>query len=377
MPDEIIQSIIDKLKSSTKILVVLPVQAGGDDLSAALGLTSFLKKQNKEVTLVSPGNLNPSFNFLPGFKDTVSTIQITRNFIIDVDTRQTSIEELSYAQDQDKVSIFLKPKSGQFKKEDVSFRNTGVPFDIVVTMGVASPEHLGEFYNHATELFFEIPVVNIDHQAYNENFAQFNLVDLQASSSSEIVFDLINKINPSSIDADLATCLLTGIIVETNSFQHVRTTPQAFSKASELVSLGARQQDIINSLFKSKSFGLLKLWGRVLARLKQDPSISLVYSVASLTDIEKSESSLEDAGQIIKEMLTQLSFGKIFLFIKEVDAQNSDVYCATTAPISLSSVFAAYKPEVLGRSIKFSLPLGLNEAEEETVNILRREMSKD
>ncbi|MBI2607344.1 MAG: DHH family phosphoesterase [Candidatus Doudnabacteria bacterium] len=376
MIDEMVQPIIDKLNGSTKVLIVLPQQPGGDDLGAALALSGYLKKLGKEITIISPTTTSPRFNFLPGYQDIVRSIKLNRSFVIDVNTKQTTVEELSYSQEPDKVSIYLKPKQGEFSKEDVSFRSLGYAFDVVITLGVASPEHLGEFYNRTTELFFGTPVINIDHQAYNENFAQFNLVDLSASSCSEIVFDLMKKLAPVQIDQDTATNLLTGIIIETNSFQHTRTTPQAFSKASELIGLGARQQEIINALFKNKSLGLLKLWGRVLARLKQDPAIRLVHSVSALTDLEKSEASEEDIQQIIKEMMNQLSFARLFVFIREIDDLHSEIHSATTAPVSLSAMFAAFKPEVLGQTTRFIMPLGLNEAEGEILNILRAEMGK-
>src|SRR5258708_38228777 len=157
----------------------------------------------------------------------------------------------------------------------------------------------------------------MDFRASNKNYGQYNLVTLSATSCSEIVLDLINKFESSLIDENIATQLLTGIIAETNSFQHVRPTPQTFLKASQLVSLGAKQQEIINNLYKTKSLRLLKLWGRVFARLKQDADLSLAYSAINVNDLERSQTGASDFEAIIKEMATQLGFAKIFLFLKE------------------------------------------------------------
>lgn len=376
MANNIIQPIIDKLQSAAKVLIVLPPQAGGDDLGAALALYAFLNKQDKQAMVVGPGNISPRYKFLSGYQEILPSLSVNRSFVIDVSTKQTKLEELSYQQEQDKLSILLKPQTGQFNESDLSFRTQGYPFDLVITINLASLEHLGEFYAESAELFFETPIINIDRQAHNENYGQYNLINLKAASTSEIVFDLVSRMDHSAIDPDLATSLLTGMITETNSFQHIRTTPQAFSKASELIGLGGRQQEIITTLFKNKSLGLLKLWGRVLARLKQDPSVLLAHSTATLSDHEKAQATDEDADQIIREMMSQLSFAKLFLFCRETKEGHTIVDCGTTAPINLSSVFAAFKPEVVAQTVRFKVPMHHTQTEEEMLKILRREMGK-
>ena len=56
-------------------------------------------------------------------------------------------------------------------------------------------------YNHPNRIFdgnsgnfYEVPVVNIDHHAENDNFGQLNIVDITASATSEVLADLLQKI---------------------------------------------------------------------------------------------------------------------------------------------------------------------------------------
>ncbi|MBI2356017.1 MAG: hypothetical protein HYV13_02330 [Candidatus Doudnabacteria bacterium] len=363
--------IVDRLNQASNILILTPHTASADDLAASLALRGFLTKLDKETTLVSPGALSEKYNFLPQFEQVRTDLQVSKNFIIDVSTKRVAIDELSYKKEEDKLSIFIKPKNDQFTKDDVSVRTSDLPFDLVILIGVSSLDSLGEFYSKNTELFFEAPVVNIDYKSTNENYGQFNLVDLSATSNSEIIFDLINSYESSMLDAEIATSLLTGIIAETNSFQHSRTTPSTFLKASQLVSLGANQREIIGRLFKTKTLSFLKLWGRVLARLKQEPAMSLVYSVANASDIQKSGAAAEDVRQIIKEMSFQLSFAKIFLFLAETSNHHIEVFAFSTVPLNLSQVFASFKPEVIGSVVRFEVNADLNQAEIEVLNKLK------
>jgi nanoRNase/pAp phosphatase (c-di-AMP/oligoRNAs hydrolase) len=200
---------------------------------------------------------------------------------------------------------------------------------------------------------------------------------MTATSCSEVVLDLINKFEASLIDEDIATQLLAGIISETNSFQHVRTTPQTFLKASQLVSLGAKQQEIVSHLFKTKSLGLLKLWGRVLARLRQDFDNLLVYSAVNESDMAKAGASEEDASVIIKEMVSQLTFAKIFLFLKQEGPNQTAVFCHTQIPLNLGLIFDQFQPQDLSpQAVKFMVAEELGSAEKRVLDILRTEVGK-
>lgn len=362
--------VIEKLNQARNSLILTPRGSSADDLAAALALKEFLAKLDKEAVIVSPGT-SDKYNFLPKFDQIKTDLVVSKSFVIDVSTKRVQIDELSYKKEDDKLSIYIKPKQDQFSKDDVSFRTSDLPFDLIVCVGVASLDNLGEFYNKNTELFFETTVVNIDCKPANENYGQFNLIDLSATSNSEIVFDLINSYEISLLDQEIATSLLTGIIAETNSFQHSRTTPAAFHKASQLVNLGANQREIVGRLYKTKSLNFLKLWGRVLARLKQEPALSLVYSLASSSDIEKSGAIPEDVIQIIKEMSFQLSFAKIFLFLAESAVNQTDVFAVSLVPLNLNQLFASFKPEVIGGVTRFRIQADLTQAEQEVVQKLK------
>jgi nanoRNase/pAp phosphatase (c-di-AMP/oligoRNAs hydrolase) len=373
---EAIKTLINRLTQASSVLI-LASGSSGDGLASGLALRAFLSKLEKDVALLAIDQISDRFAFLPHVSEVLSEVDLTKSFVIDVSTKRSPLGELSYKKEEDRLSIFVKPTAGQFTPQDVSFRTSNFPYELVIVIGVGSFEQLGEFYAKNTGLFFETPVVNIDFRATNENFGQINLVNLQATSCSEIVLDLINEFEASLLDEIIATQLLAGIIAETNSFQHIRTTPQTFIKASQLVSLGAKQQDIIGSLYKTKSLGLLKLWGRVLARLQQEESYNLIYSSLNTNDIVRSGASMNDIENIIKEMGLQLTFAKTSLFFAEGAPDQVWVYCMSSLPMNLASLFAAFNPQVINnQTVKFSLNMNLTECETLVLGLLKAEAAK-
>ncbi|HYC80059.1 MAG TPA: DHH family phosphoesterase, partial [Candidatus Binatia bacterium] len=335
MPDTFKQ-VAEKFHNSGSVLIVISPMPAADTIAAALALSGFLKRIDKDAVIITPdGHLNTNASFLPGYDQILREFNASKGFVIDVSTKRTGVAELSYKKEGDKISVYLKPKAGQFEPNDVTFRNSKYPYDAIITIGVSKLENLGEFFGRYAEMFYETPIVNIDFKGSNEGFGQFNLVELNASSNSEIVFDLISEMEKDLIDQEIATTLLAGIIVETNSFQHTRTTPQAFTKAAELVGLGGDQQKIVVELYKNKSMGFLKLWGRVLARLKEQPESSMVYSSVNRLDVEKAGANDADASLVLKEMVLQLSFAKIHIFFRELHEDSTEVYISAPAVLNL------------------------------------------
>lgn len=315
------QQIIDYLGKAKRFLIALPQNLNGDAMGAGLALAAFSRKLQKDVTLASAASTPAVLRFLPGADTLKGEISASATFVVSLGTTRVPLGELSYEQHEGRVDILLKPKAGagNFSAQDISFRPGKAPYDLIVTLDTPSLEHLGAIYEKNTDLFFETPIVNIDHHPNNENYGQINYVDLTATSTAEILTALIENYDKTLLDEDMATCLLAGLIVETNSFQHVRTTPRSFLKASALVSAGARQQEIVRELYKTKNVPLLKLWGRALARIKELPELGLTYSLLAASDLEKSGAKKEDILPVMRELVGSLAGRKIVILLCETE----------------------------------------------------------
>lgn len=311
------QQIFESVNHATRILIPLPNSPGGDTLGAALATYEFLKKLNKEPLLVMEGEIAEKYRFLPNTGVIQGKLEQSRGFVISVRTEKTPLDELSYHLDEaaGRVNIYLKPKEGNYEAADVSFKSDKFPYDLILILGLSSLDLLGKLYDENTDLFFETPIVNIDNHSNNEHFGEINLVDITATSTAEILAELFEDYEAGLITAGIATNLLAGILIETNSFQHIKTTPRAFLKASSLIAFGADQQEIIKHLYKTKSVNLLKLWGRALARLKEVPELDAAYSLIKSEDMAKAGSI--EIREVMEELVVAMSDTKIIVLLAE------------------------------------------------------------
>jgi nanoRNase/pAp phosphatase (c-di-AMP/oligoRNAs hydrolase) len=311
------QQIFEQIKKSQKVLILLPESLTEDALASGLALRLFLLKQQKDVNLISSGQPPEALKFLPGAESLQSAIAAGKSLVVTLDTAIKKLDEISYQTGSDQVHIYLKSKGQDFTSEDISFSKEKFPVDLIILLDCKSLEDLGKIYEQHTDLLYETPKVNIDNKSDNEYFGAVNFVDVTASSVAEMLAELFQKYEDQLIDEDVATCLLAGIIAKTHSFQHVQTTPKAFFKASELVALGGRQQEVVKNIFKTKSLQLLKLWGRALARMKILEPPKVLYSVLGFTDFEKAESGEAEILPMLKEFLDNISGYKIVGLITE------------------------------------------------------------
>ena len=305
---------------ATQNILILPSQpADGDSIGSALALFQVLKAKGKNVSVVLTAELPEIFKFMPGSDSILPNASVYSDFVITIDLKNQSASNVKHEIVDNKINIIVTPEHGTLLPEQVSFPTPQKKYDLLVILDAASPTQLGEFYKQNYLIFGEIPSINIDHHVSNTNFASMNLVDKNASSTTQILFDLF-KAYKIEITADIATLLLTGLITDTGSFQNDNTTPEAFDLAAELIEAGGRQQEIIKNIYKTKQLQTLKLWGKILSNIKVDETNRIVWATASRMDFSETGTTEKDTGDIIDELISNAEEADTVLLLIE----NSD-----------------------------------------------------
>jgi phosphoesterase RecJ-like protein len=318
------QQIFEQIKKAENILISFGKNWNKDGIASALALFLFFKKIGKKADIVAEENINKEknndiFSFLPESKKIKTEVEDLKKFIISLDISETKINQIKYNIDEDKkkLNFIISPVNGFFSEKDVSSSISGFKYDLIIVLDTPDLESLGKFYENNTDFFYKTPIINIDHGSDNEEFGQINHIELTSVSTAEILFSLFEKYEEKIMDEDIATCLLTGIISKTKSFKTANITPKTLLITSELISGGARREEIVNKLYRSKSINILKLWGRVLARLKSDLDSSLVWSVLTKIDFIKTGAKENDLQDVIDELIVNIPKAKIIVLIYE------------------------------------------------------------
>ncbi|PIZ76787.1 hypothetical protein COY05_00050 [Candidatus Peregrinibacteria bacterium CG_4_10_14_0_2_um_filter_38_24] len=372
------KQVIELIKRSKKILILPSAPLDGDSLGSAISMYLALKKLQKEVTIICSEHIPEVLQFLPNTKVISNRMISSGDFIITIDYKNVKIENIKTEDEDGKINITVTPKEGRLSEENVSFSSGGIDYDLIITVDTAELTQLRDLYEKNIEIFHQVPVINIDHHVSNSHFGKLNFVDIMASSTTEMLLPILEELasdeNINLIDEDIATLLLAGIITDTGSFQNANTTPKAFARAAQLISYGARQQEIIQHIYKTKQLSQLKLWGRVLSKIQIDEKHRIVWSAVSRQDFKDTESFEDQTGDIIDELMTNAPGAEVILLLKEKQDGTISASVRTTSPsVDASKIAEAFGGGGHNQAAGFRISdMSLMDAEHEVINFLKK-----
>ena len=133
---------------------------------------------------------------------------------------------------------------------------------VVLAVDCASDSRLGA----AAEKLLEAPlVIDIDHHHDNTRFGQINCVVSDASSTGEIMRDLLAELEV-PLTPEIAEPLYVAIVTDTGRFMYSNTTPKSHRVTAELLEAGVDAQRVFRAVYESIQFAKLKLLARALER---------------------------------------------------------------------------------------------------------------
>lgn len=131
-------------------------------------------------------------------------------------------------------------------------------YDLFICLDCADKKRLG----------FSVPLYEgakhtlcIDHHISNDDFAEKNYIVPDASSTSELVYDLAEK---EKIHKSAAEALYLGIVHDTGVFQYSSAGPSTFLAAAELIRKGIDAPRLIRDTYYVKTYAQNQILGRAL-----------------------------------------------------------------------------------------------------------------
>jgi phosphoesterase RecJ-like protein len=203
------------IQSAHRPLLICHIAPDGDAIGSLTGLGHALRRMGLEPIMACSDSIPSRFNYVPGTEAVV--------------------------------------------------QNTSAAFDLVIALDCSDLERLGHFPQ--IPAFASTPLLNIDHHLTNVYFGAVNLVDFHASSTAEIVFRLLDYMGI-SLDAELATCLLTGIVTDTRGFRTSNVTLQVMDITLRLMKAGASLTHITRRGLDRRPTAAIRLWAAALAQLQ-------------------------------------------------------------------------------------------------------------
>jgi phosphoesterase RecJ-like protein len=203
------EAIKEAINEAANILAITHVDPDGDALGSLTAVGVAMTRLGKQVTLLCDGPVPPRFRYLP-------------------------------------MSDQVQP-----------FADHASAYDLIISVDCGDELRLGRAFAKLVE---PLPVfINIDHHVTNTHFGKINLVDASAVSATEILYDLFSELGY-RLTADLALCLLTGVVTDTLGFRTVGVNAKTLRIASDLMAAGADLSLVTMQSLNLKPISTLRLW---------------------------------------------------------------------------------------------------------------------
>jgi phosphoesterase RecJ-like protein len=128
-------------------------------------------------------------------------------------------------------------------------------------------------------------VINIDHHHDNTRFGDINLVEVGASCTAEIVYDLALLLG-AEITSEIAAALYVGLITDTGKFMYENTNAHTHRVAAALIEAGVDVDDTYRRLYEHVPIEKLRLVSRALDRIDSHCDGRLALSYITTADYQ-------------------------------------------------------------------------------------------
>ncbi len=243
--------IAEILRREDRFLVVSHINPDGDAIGSLLGMYLALREMGKEVRALSADSLPDTYDFLPG-----------------------------------KSSVLQKLEVAKFSPRWILALDTATEARISGDIG---------------GLRDRAKLINIDHHPTNPAYGDLNLIESQATSTAEIVYNLLSAAGY-RLSADVGKCLYTGLITDTGSFRFSGVTSRTLRIAAELLEPGLDSYEVTRHLFEEHPLARMKLEGIMLERMEILLDGKLVLSTLHAEDFDRVGAAFSDSENMVNRL---------------------------------------------------------------------------
>jgi bifunctional oligoribonuclease and PAP phosphatase NrnA len=231
---------------SSNILFICHINPDGDAIGSMLAMYHYLSSKGIKIDMLSPNNLQEFLKWMDGSQD---------------------------------INIFISDRK--------KCRKLIYDADVIVMFDFNHPSRLGEA--EKTVLESKSVKVIIDHHIENGNFAELTISDITKSSTSELVYEIVEEINNGKyLSKPFAEAIYVGIITDTGNFEHGAYSGNTFRIMADLIDFGIERDKIFNLVYNDFSSDRLRLRGLALdSRMVVLPEYKTAYIYLTKADLAK------------------------------------------------------------------------------------------
>jgi phosphoesterase RecJ-like protein len=270
-----LDDVLALVRENERFFVTTHLSPDGDALGSQIALGRFLQKLGKTVAMINSDEVSYNLDWMPGV---------------------------------DHVEVF----DGSMHQ-----REALADAEVVFVLDTNDEERLGKVGTMVRNS--TATTVLIDHHLEPEQWFDVECIRDTAAATGELVYEIIEAIDPDLIDEEIATALYTAIVTDTGSFRYSNVSPRLHRIVADILERGEIEPAPIHeTIYDRESMPGLRLLGRMLNRIRLRYDGQLAYSVVTQRMVEDTGASWDDKKGFVNYVLS-IEGVKAALLFSEVD----------------------------------------------------------
>lgn len=302
-----LDNIIELINRAQTIGIFAHVSPDGDAIGSSLGLYLGLKQLKKDVDVIAD-DYSRSFNFLPG-------------------------------------------------REEIKKNGEKEGYDLAIVLDCANKARL---FDPMGSFDKSKMTISIDHHASNTYFAEYNYVEDNSPAVCKTLIKIMKRLNI-SINIEIGTCLMAGIITDSGGFRYDKVDDETFEFAAQMLDVGVNISDIYFKTFDVKTKAQFKLASIANSRLKFYSNDRIAVTYVTKRDLEEVKAEPGDHEGIVN-VGRNIEGVEVSIFLREDDDGTFKVSLRSNDRVKVSEIGEVFGGGGHDKAAGCSVDLPLDEA---------------
>ena len=150
----------------------------------------------------------------------------------------------------------------------------------------------------------KIKTLNIDHHPHPKDHPfTYNVVDLNAASTGDMVYDYIKSVRDGNISKLMAKGIYTAVMTDTGCFRYSNTNTHCHDIAIECLEVGVNTTNIYQLIYESSSQSRIALLGNILQNIHYELDGEFAWFIIDqklLSNVKASKADVEGFSDFVR-----------------------------------------------------------------------------
>ncbi len=243
----------------------------------------------------------------------------------------------------------------------------GAVYDLFISLDTASLDRLGqneEFFTNAR------CTACIDHHASNKGYADYNYIVAEASSASEVLFNVLDE---DKFDKTVADPMYMGIAHDSGVFRFQSTTAETMRIAAKMIDFGVKPNEILEETFYRKTYNQMMVTAKIQSETVLCMEGKCIYGVCTFDTMKKYNVTTNDLDAVIAS-IRNVDGVEVAMFAYQLKEDTYKISLRSKKYVDVSKIAVSFGGGGHVRAAGFEVKGTLDEVVEKVLSSIKKDL---